>query len=105
MLALLDGKRLGVDPRVDDGVLDLQVPEVPSPEAFDDVEGVAVRAADNTSPIVEPRRLDDQRVAVPLPDGITPERGIGINGKRAAIHEGLPERGFELVQDDDHACA
>src|SRR5215471_8376103 len=104
MLVLPDRKRLGVDPGVDDGVLDLQVPEIQPPKAFDHMEGVAVNAADDTSAIVEADRIDDQGVALPFADGVTPERGIGINGKWTAVHEDLAERGFKLVQDDDHAC-
>src|SRR3954467_13586623 len=54
----------GVDPRVVYRELDLQMAKVPAPEAFNNVEGVAVRAAagKNRVGIIEACRIDYQRV-------------------------------------------
>src|SRR5262249_22560029 len=67
---LLKAPWLGVNLRVIYRELDLQMPEIPSPEAFDNVERVAVRAASwkNGFLIVEARRVVYQRVAVPFSD-------------------------------------
>lgn len=44
MVVLLEGPGLGVDFGIIYRVLDLQMPEIPAPEAFDKVEGIAVGA-------------------------------------------------------------
>src|SRR6516165_2719046 len=100
MVMLLNSPWLGVDFGVVDGVLDLQMPEIGTPEAFNDVEGIAVRAtaAGKIGPIVEAICIDYQRVAVPFSDGVSPPGGIGIFRKLASIHEDLAIRGAEFVK-------
>src|SRR5215472_14519914 len=58
---LLEAPWLGVDFRVDDRELDLQMAKVPPPEAFDNMESVAVRAVEkNRFRVIEARGIDYQ---------------------------------------------
>src|SRR5262249_53646374 len=100
MVVLLYSPRFGIDFRVVYGVLDLQMAEIGTPEAFNDVEGIAVRAAaaGKIGSIVEAICINYQRVAVPFSDGVPPPRGIGIFGKLASIHEDLSIGGAEFVK-------
>src|SRR5206468_10109484 len=47
-------------------------------------------------PLLETGRLDDKRLAFPLPDRVAVPCGIGIVGQRTAIGENLPV-GVELL--------
>src|SRR6516164_7845774 len=80
MMVLFEGPGLGVDLGVVDGVLDLQMSKIATPEAFDDVETVAVRAAAGKNRVtgIEASCVDDQRVAVPSSDGIPPPCGVWL---------------------------
>src|SRR5579871_1303114 len=68
-----DAKRLAVRARIVDQRLVMQRLLARPREAFDDVQLIGVRVAE----VVEPRRLveaddvDDQRVTVPMPDGVS----------------------------------
>jgi hypothetical protein len=53
--------------------------------------------------IVESRRIDDQRIAVPSADRVAAPRGLRINGKRAAVRVDLPVRVVHFIQHRDDA--
>src|SRR5215831_20508971 len=91
VVVLRNGPGLGVNLGVVYGELDLQMSEIRAPEAFDNMKGIAVRTAAGKNPlvIIEARRIDNQRVAVPFSDGVSRPGGIGIFGKFASIHEDL----------------
>jgi hypothetical protein len=47
------------------------------------------------------RRVDDERIALPMPGGIAHPRRLRIRLQRAAVGEDLPPEGERLVEDDD----
>ena len=97
------GDRFRVGLRIVDGHFDVQVPEVPAPEAFDHAQRVAVRMAHpiEPAPVVEANGVDDQRVARPRADRIAHPSRLRIRRQLAAIQENLAEHRVLLVEDDN----
>src|SRR5207245_7899307 len=87
----LDGLRPGVCLRVLDGEFQIDVPEVAAPVAFGDMGRFGLRVPVHVQPpnIIKGIGLDDQRVAIPLPDGVTVIGRLAGLGQRTAIHEDL----------------
>src|SRR5215831_424890 len=98
---------LGIDFRIVNSDFVVQMAKIPAPEAFDNVEGVAVRAEaearNNGFCLIEACRIDYQRVAVPSSDGVPRPGGIGILGKSPSVHEDLAVAGVKLVKNHDQS--
>src|SRR4030095_15816030 len=89
----LNGEGLRIGARIGDGGHDLELAELGARIPLDGLELLRVRMADEVEPeeIVEPDRLDDERVALPVTDRVAVPRGLLVVGMLAAIHEDLPE--------------
>src|SRR5689334_18751865 len=92
-MAELHGEGLRIRAGVGDSGLDLELAELGARIALDGLELFRVRMAHKIEPekIVEPDRLDHQRVALPVTDRVAVPRGLFVVGMLAAIHEDLPE--------------
>src|ERR1700731_3550596 len=86
----LPGLRISL--RVIDREVHFQVSEIRAAEAFSDLQRVRVRVTAIVQPgsLFESSRLDNKRVAFPLPDRVPEPGRIGILWERAAIGENLP---------------
>src|SRR5882762_6678962 len=86
----LPGLRISL--RVIDRDVHFQRSEIRAAEAFSDVQRirVGVTAIIQPGPLFETSRLNNKRVAFPLPDRVPEPGGIGILWERAAIGENLP---------------
>src|SRR5215467_10453591 len=101
---LRDGPRFRVRLRVVDRHLDVHVAEIFPNEPLRDACFVRGRLAGIVDPalVVEAGRLDDQRISVPMADGIAEPRRLRIGREGTAIGEDLPVGVHRLVQDHDH---
>ncbi len=77
--------------RIVDGDPDLQVAEVAPREPLGDAQRLAVREPAVVQPghVVEPDRLDDERVAFPLAHRVAEPGRLGIGRQRTAVGEDL----------------
>jgi len=75
-----------------DGLRDLEVAEARAPDALRDAQLLGVRRAREIEPgaVLEPERLDDERVALPAADGIAHEARVRVFRQRAPVEEDLP---------------
>src|SRR5262245_1915779 len=89
----LHGERLRIGAGIGDRGHDLELAELGARIALDGLELLRVRMADEVEPeeVVEPDRLDDERVALPVADRVAVPRRLFVVGMPAAIHEDLPE--------------
>src|SRR5207249_6261294 len=87
----LDGPWPAICLWVLDGEFQIDVPEVAATVAFGDVRRFGLRVAVHVQPpyIVKGIGLDDQRVAIPLADGVTVVGRLGGLGQRTSIHKDL----------------
>ena len=83
VLRQVDGERPRVGLGIVDRQLDLEGAEVRAAELFRHLPGVAHRAAPRVDPqvVAEAPRLDDERVAVPVPDRVAVPCRRGMSGK------------------------
>src|SRR5215831_19082700 len=90
-LVVLNRPGLGIHFRIVKSDFVVQMAKVPSPEALDNVEGIAVRAGarNNGFRVIEACRIHYQRVAVPFSNGVPRPGGTGIFGKSPSVHEDL----------------
>src|SRR2546425_7865992 len=87
----LDGPWPAICLWVLDGEFQIDVPEVAAPVAFGDMGRFGLRVPVHVQPpnIIKGIGLDDQRVAIPLADGVTVVGRLGGLGQRTAIHKDL----------------
>src|SRR5579872_4927390 len=102
----LDGERLGIHLGVVESHFDIQVSEVPAMEALDHPQRFAVRMPGRVERrfVIETRAFDDERIALPMPDGVAqPGRERILLRERAAIGIDLAMRVAGLVEDHGQA--
>src|SRR4051812_42418944 len=89
--------------RVVDGDLNLQSAQVRTPHAFDHVQLFRLRLACNIHPaaVMKTYGVDDERVLLPVPDGMSRPRWIIVGRMPAAISEDLPKSGRAAFGEDD----
>src|SRR5215469_6677245 len=106
-LVVLNRPALDIHLRIANSDFVVQMAKVPASEAFDNVEGVAVReeaeATNNGLRVIEACRIDYQRVAVPSSNGVPRPSGIGVFGESPSVHEDLAVAGIKLVKDHDQS--
>src|SRR5215469_10304860 len=104
-LVVLNRPGLGIHFRIVKSDFVVQMAKVPAPEAFDNMEGVAVRALARNDGfcVIEACRIDHQRVSVPSSDGVPRPGGIGIFGKSPSVDEDLAVAGVKLVKNHDQS--
>src|SRR5438093_1908980 len=87
----LDGPWPAICLWVIDGEFQIDVPEVAATVALGDVRRFGLRVAVHVQPpyIIKGIGLDDQRVAIPLADGVTVVGRLGGLGQRTSIHKDL----------------
>src|SRR6185312_8765090 len=96
--AVDDGiERFRIGLRIVDRDLDLEVAEVQPADALGELRRARQRAAAHVEPAVihQPRRFDDERVAVPVADRVAVVPGIDVVflRQRAAVEKDLAHRG------------
>src|SRR5579871_5922098 len=85
--------RLGERDRIVERVCDLQVPQVRPAISFRQVQGFAVRLARaiQPAPVIETDGVDDERIALPVPDRVAvPSGRLNLQVMWAAIQEKTP---------------
>src|ERR1700681_2859030 len=81
----VEGERPGVSARIVDSDIEIQMTEIGSAVAFDHVQFFGVGMGREIEPelVVEAHRIDYQRVAFPLSDGVAVPGGVGVFGMTA----------------------
>src|SRR5215469_7253898 len=92
--------RPGVRLRIFDREFDVHAPDPPPGETLGDAESFGPRLALHIEPglAVLSDRLYDQRVLVPMADGISHPGGLRIVGQRPPVREDLAVNGAGFVQ-------
>src|SRR5262245_56565621 len=101
-------KRSRVGFRIVDCLLDLNRPEVRTREALDRATLFGQRAAVDVQPpaVAETFRLDDERIAFPLADGVAIEPGLRIVfGYGSPVSEDLTDALMRFVEQQHDAWA
>src|SRR5215471_3461576 len=82
-----DCPRLAIRLQVVNGDSDIDVSEVDAPETFGDVRRFGLRMSVHIQPpfIIYPAGFDDQRIAVPLTDGVSKVSRLPRFGERTPI--------------------
>src|SRR5215472_14295732 len=86
-----EGKRLGQGLRVVESDLTLDVPEIGSAESLGNAKLFGMRMACHIQPgaVVEARRLDHQRIGLPMPHRVAPPGRIRISRQLAPVQKNL----------------
>src|SRR6202030_2182065 len=99
-----DGEWLGVHRGIVNRDLNLHVSEVAAMESLGHTHRFAMGMAESIQPasIIESRRVDDQRIAIPLADGVPQPTRLWIVAWLSPIDKYLAEAGVLLVEHGDH---
>jgi hypothetical protein len=81
------------------------VAKVAAVETLLNPQGFAMRMSESIqpAPVIESRRIDHQRIAIPFADRVAHPRRLGIHRELASIRIDLAEHVVHLVQDRDHS--
>src|SRR5207249_3565125 len=97
-------KRLCIRSRILDGRFILQMIEISTPVALDDVQPLRVRVASEIEPesVVESNGIDNQRIAFPPANRVAVPGGIGVFGMLPTVEEDLAIAVDVALEQEEH---